>query len=114
MAYRGRRSARQFASKPGLNMKNLELLVSVIEKITEHLDSVGESNWATSFNTFRQRCDSTNLESLERLRSEMLRVYGGMGSFNDLVLHKKGQPMTKENQLLDELRRDLFQILNDR
>ncbi|MCG7561330.1 MULTISPECIES: hypothetical protein [Pseudoalteromonas] len=95
-------------------MKNVTLLISEIEKIIELLVSVGETNWVGSFNNFRQKLDSTNAENLETLRSEILRVYGGMGSFSDLVLYEQGQPMIKENQKLDELRTELFRILNDR
>lgn len=95
-------------------MKNLILLISVIEKIIELLNSVEESNWVTSFNKFRERCDSPDVEDLERLRSEILRIYGGMGSFNDLVLYKQSQLMIKESQNLDKLRKELFQVLNDR
>jgi hypothetical protein len=95
-------------------MKNLPVLVSVIENIIELLDSADESNWANSFRKFRLECDCNNLEHLERLRRNMARIYGGMGSFNDLVLHKQGQPMIFENQTLDNLRKELFQILNDR
>lgn len=95
-------------------MKNLILLISVIEKIIELLVSVGESNWANAFNQFRERCNNPDVENLECLRTEILRIYGGMGSFNDLVLYKQGQPMTKENQKLDELRKELFHILKDR
>jgi len=95
-------------------MKNLILLISVIEKIIELLIYVGESNWITSFKSFRERCDNSDVESLELLRNQILRIYGGMGSFNDLVLYKQGQPLIKENQKLDELRKELFGILNDR
>ncbi|CAK3778097.1 hypothetical protein CWO27_04410 [Vibrio sp. 10N.286.51.C3] len=95
-------------------MKNVILLISVIEKIIELLVFVGESNWAGSFNSFRQKCDNASVENLDILRNEILRIYGGMGSFNDLVLYKQGQPMIKENQKLDELRTELFRILNDR
>ncbi|MDP2572697.1 hypothetical protein Q8W40_10930 [Vibrio penaeicida] len=94
-------------------MKNTILLISVIEKIIELLVSVDENNWAGSFTNFRQKCDNANADNLEILRGEILRVYGGMGSFNDLVLYKQGQPMIKENQKLDELRTKLFFILND-
>ena len=95
-------------------MKNIILLISLIEKIIKLLTSVGESNWVNAFKNFRQKCDSVDIDQLELLRSEILRVYGGMGSFNDLVLYKQGQPMIKENQELDELRTELFRILNDR
>jgi len=34
-----------------------------------------------------------------------------MGSFNDLVLHKDGFPLKKENNELDALRKNLYGIL---
>ena len=95
-------------------MKNIILLISVLEKTSELLVSVGENNWATSICSFRDRCRNLSTDNFEQLRTEVLRIYAGMGSFSDLVLYKHGQPMIEENQLLDELRKDLFQILNDR
>lgn len=35
---------------------------------------------------------------------EILAMYGGMGSFNDIVLHNDGIPLVAENDELDSLR----------
>ncbi len=93
-------------------MEKVMLTTSIIERIIELLVSVGESNWADAFKSFRQRLASSDSESLETLRGDILRVYGGMGSFNDLVLYEEGQPLIKENQVLDKLRTELFNVLN--
>ncbi|WP_438826910.1 DUF6966 domain-containing protein [Salmonella enterica] len=41
----------------------------------------------------------------------MKTLYGGMGSFNDLVLHKAGIPDKDENNKLDLLRHELYGLL---
>jgi len=92
-------------------MKNVMLTISLIEQIIDLLVSVRESNWADAFKSFRRRLDNSDSESTETLRSDILRIYGGMGSFNDLVLYQEGQPLIKENQALDKLRMELFDAL---
>lgn len=86
------------------------ILISIIESVIELLVSAGETNWAAAFIDFRKQCDNPDVDNLERLRGEILRIYGGMGSFNDLVLYEQGQPMIKENQKLDKLRKELFYL----
>ena len=60
-------------------------------------------------------------EIMERLLSEMRAdpvpmpariraIYGGMGSFGDLVLYRDGQPLSDENNELDRLRRWLYDL----
>ena len=93
-------------------MDKVVLTISIIKKIIELLVSVGESNWADAFKSFERRLDNLESESLQTLRSDILRVYGGMGSFNDLVLYKEEQVLIKENQDLDKLRMELFDVLN--
>ncbi len=95
-------------------MRNLILLISVIDKIIGLLISVGEKNWSVSFLSFRERSNETDDNHLELLRSDILRIYGGMGSFSDLILYGQGQPLIKENQKLEVLRKKLFMLLNDR
>ncbi|WP_420107405.1 DUF6966 domain-containing protein [Leclercia adecarboxylata] len=41
-----------------------------------------------------------------------LNLYGGMGSLNDLVLYRNGKVLMSENDELDQLRRDLFNLLS--
>jgi len=37
--------------------------------------------------------------------------FGGMGSFNDLILHRDGIPLIEENDYLNELRKKLYAYL---
>ncbi len=41
-----------------------------------------------------------------------LNLYGEMGSLNDLVLYRNGKVLMSENDELDQLRRDLFNLLS--
>ncbi len=93
-------------------MKKVIVIISIIERIIQLLESVKENNWADAFKNFRQRLDDLGSENLESIRSDILRIYGGMGSFNDLVLYEDGQPLIRENQSLDKLRVELFDVLN--
>lgn len=95
-------------------MSKVTVLVSIIEKILLLLTSAEEKNWAGAFIKFQDRCSDTSGDIPASVQIDMLRMYGGMGSFNDLVLYKQGQPMIKENQELDRLRGELFEILNKR
>jgi hypothetical protein len=36
-------------------------------------------------------------------------LFSGMGSFNDLVLHKDSRPLIKENDELDRLKNELYE-----
>lgn len=87
-------------------------VISIIKQIIDLLVSVGESNWADTFTSFKLKLVNSDSESLQILRSDILRIYGGMGSFNDLVLYNEGQVLIRENQTLDKLRKELFDVLN--
>ena len=89
-------------------------LISTLEKITKLLLSVEEKNWYTAFKEFRDRCDQKNEREVKLLKSDILRIYGGMGSFSDLVLYSKGQVLIDENQKLEDLRKELFEIVKTR
>ena len=45
---------------------------------------------------------------IKNLVEKILKLYGGMGSFNDLVLYKNGVLCKKENNILDELRNKFY------
>ncbi|WP_330210752.1 DUF6966 domain-containing protein [Pseudomonas sp. AM4(2022)] len=42
--------------------------------------------------------------------SQLLSMYGGMGSLNDVVLYKNGQPLVAESNEFDALRVQLYEI----
>lgn len=42
---------------------------------------------------------------------DLLRLYGGMGSLNDLLIYKDGVLLINENEELDQIRSELFNLL---
>jgi hypothetical protein len=86
-------------------MKN-EIKKTVIH-IVDILSSNDEYEWAKTFEKIEFRLDSEYESSLNALKG----LYGGMGSFNDIVLHKNGIPLIQENDELDGLRHMLYNQL---
>lgn len=86
-------------------MKN-EIKKTVIH-IVDILSSNDEYEWAKTFERLSSGLDSEYESSLNALKG----LYGGMGSFNDIVLHKNGIPLIQENDELDGLRHMLYNQL---
>lgn len=86
-------------------MKN-EIKKTVID-ITSALLSNNEQSWAKKFEKLGSGLDLDYESSIFSLKG----LYGGMGSFNDIVLHKNGIPLVQENDELDELRHTLYRQL---
>lgn len=86
-------------------MKN-EIKKTVIE-ITNILSSNNESSWAKIFEKLASELDIDCESSIQLLK----KLYGGMGSFNDVILHKNGMPLIQENDELDDLRHSLYNQL---
>ena len=42
--------------------------------------------------------------------SSLIRLYGGIGSINDLILYRDGQPLIAENNELDQLRERMYDL----
>ena len=62
------------------------------------------------FEGIKNRINKDNYESLVQ---EIINLYGGMGSFNDLILYKNGNILKKDNKILDELRSNMYQLCID-
>ena len=95
-------------------MNRVILITSVLDNIIKLLESNNENNWVHAFKIFRKKCDNSNAEDLKLLYGEIRRIYGGMNSFNDVILCHQGEYLVKENETLDGFRKELFDILNDR
>ncbi|WP_455428227.1 hypothetical protein [Dryocola sp. LX212] len=76
--------------------------------IANVLSSNDEDSWAKTFEKLGSELDFDYESSIFSLR----KLYGGMGSFNDIVLHKDGIPLIRENDELDELRHTLYKQLD--
>ncbi len=75
----------------------------ICNDIIKVFDEVGEKNWRNAFQELLNTVDST-----DKLKSNLRQMYGGMGSFNDVVLYSNGKPCLKENKKLADLRKKLF------
>lgn len=82
--------------------------IEICRKILELLLEYNEKQWVKSFDYFVRNADNSNIKDSAR---EILKIYGGAGSFNDLVLHKDGLPVTSGNEKLNQLKRLLYESL---
>lgn len=81
-----------------------ELLVS-IERMVELLTVCNQHQWGlTLTSALNQSSGSQNLERI------ILSLYGGMGSLNDVVLYKDGEPNLEINDEFDTLRTKVFDL----
>ena len=66
-----------------------------------------EDNWVRFFERALLELDRDYEETVDILK----RQFGGMGSFNDVVLHKNCIPLLAENDELKALKQQLFELL---
>jgi hypothetical protein len=79
---------------------------TVLEKIVTLLRSGGCEDWAATMEKLSPEIE----ENPEFATSQILALYGGMGSFNDIVLCSNGRPLVEKNDELDGLRRELYDL----
>ena len=85
--------------------KVTEELIKKLEELIQLLDSQNQSHWIQWFSRCHKILVNSDYSGIPRI----LGAYGGMGSFNDLVLTKKLQNgntslCPDENDILDKLR----------
>ena len=78
-----------------------------IAKIIKVLSSNDVPDWAKQFERMNAYLDDDYEEALGVIHQQ----FGGMGSFNDIVLYKAGRPLIQENNELDELRTQLYELI---
>ena len=77
----------------------------LLERVSELLNQNGEPEWGKSFRRLSIEFSTGPAETCRKILS----TYGGMGSFNDIVLHSpSGIPLSAENDELDQLRSKLY------
>ncbi|WP_177735115.1 DUF6966 domain-containing protein [Flavobacterium inviolabile] len=74
-------------------------------EIQKLLTEVGELNWAKCFENFISELELSKDNSAYR---KIISIYGGMGSFDDLILYKDGVLCQKENDTLHTLKKELY------
>lgn len=87
-------------------MKNIQTIETVLTRMAE-LFQIGELyDWANVLDEFANQFTVDPSNAILKIRS----LYGGMGSLNDIVLHKDGQPLVKENDEFDILSTELYEL----
>ncbi len=89
----------------------LEYLSQLLDKASELLSANGETRWADWLSKDAQLIRGSDFFGVEHLLS----AFGGMGSFNDVVLcsvgeSSPGRMLTVENERLSELRTSIYDI----
>ncbi|WP_148872668.1 DUF6966 domain-containing protein [Serratia marcescens] len=82
---------------------------SVIIKIRDVLNNNDEGIYAGEFEYLNAQLESDYSEALYNIK----RLYGGAGTFNNVVLHKNGWPLREENEDLTALRHKLYILTSE-
>lgn len=88
-------------------MEKNDKIIAILNEIIILLELSEEDFWLSYFNNIKHRF-LTESDETTICQSILKSFQGGMGSFNDLVLHKDGKPLIEENNKLDELKENLF------
>jgi hypothetical protein len=78
-------------------MTNVQELELALTRMTELLCLGSPGNWVDVLERHRSALFADPKEAAARI----LAMFGGMGSLNDVVLYKDGQPMPNENRESD-------------
>lgn len=90
-------------------MKNIQNLEMVLTRMVELLRYNIHDDWANALEKIREEIGpSPNATAIK-----ILSLYGGMGSLNDLILYRNGQPLAAENIELDTLKSELYQLCHE-
>ena len=87
-------------------MKKNSSIEGGLERMIELLRGGSADDWALSLENIKVAFEMDPKSSSLKLLS----LYGGMGSLNDVVLYKDGQPLVVENDELDTLRLELYNL----
>jgi hypothetical protein len=90
-------------------MTNIQSIQTVLLRMAELLRAGKVNDWALVLENFEREI----VDFPEVTTAKILSTFGGMGSLNDLVLYKNGQPLIAENGELDELRSKLFSLCHE-
>lgn len=82
-------------------------IIIIINKLIKLLKENDEKFWSNTLDNLLHQYEISNSKP-EVAKSCIKIMRGGMGSFLDLVLHKNGNPLIKENNQLDKLKHELY------
>lgn len=86
----------------------VQTLLDAMRALEKHL-SAHDAFWAEKVRRAADEVAASDAHGLRRF----LGLFGGMGSLNDLVLHRDGQPLGKETMQLDALTSEAWRLAQD-
>lgn len=93
----------------------MDCILNILNKIISVLERSNEDDWLKTFSNIYESYESLENDNEKAYyRRKILNVYGGMGSFSDLVLYDNNKVLYEENNELDALRKDLFEEIRRR
>lgn len=101
-------------SEVRVNMSKRDIEPALMELVGV-LESAGEQRWAASLRRLQARAQegASDPTAYKQVIRDMLSIFGGMGSFSDLVLYRNGVLLREENDRLEQLRGQLFEAARD-
>lgn len=89
-------------------MNDLKNIEQILIRMTNLLRLSNVEGWAEVLDECNRKLSVQPVESTIKILS----LYGGIGSLNDVILYKNGQPLFQENSEFDDLRGNLYQLCN--
>jgi hypothetical protein len=80
-------------------------LAGTLEAMTTLLKLHGDNGWADQIERCRSSIAQSDYHGVDRL----LRLYGGMGSLNDVILQSDGVAPADDNERFEALRTDAWE-----
>jgi hypothetical protein len=87
-------------------MKNINDVEVILTRMIELLRIGAFDDWAVALEKIKSDFEVDPKYSSLKL----LAMYGGVGALNDVVLYREGQPLVLENNELDSLRTQLYEV----
>jgi hypothetical protein len=90
-------------------MENISNIQSVLSNMATLLRSCGQNNWAYMLDRLNSEMKREPLATI----SKILSIFGGIGSFGDVILYRDGQPLIAENDELYHLKTALYDLCHE-
>lgn len=87
-------------------MNDINKIENILIKMVGLLRPNNTGSWADILELCCRELPGNSVETANKILS----MYGGMGSLNDIILYRSGQPLSKENTDFDDLRSELYDL----
>ena len=90
-----------------MTAEKLKIVKEKMIRIAELLDLGGRTDWSSSVYHLAYVLEEEPVDT----KYKILRLYGGMGSLNDIVIYQKGNILIPETNELDKLRTEVYDLV---